>query len=1260
MQKWLRKLTETRPYANRIGLEPQALEALAEDFATLEKVDSELPGAALCYVLDGENEAVLNRLAGDQGSWAALGITGLFGSPGGFQRSVANFEARARLFENVRCSNPAFFIRLGKVYAAALESERAAHAKLVVQHPHLSNVFPMPPAFGEVKLYWLDLLLIAASQITLCSWPRRARACAALNAGMIEAMLAAEGHAPGLLVRAAFHPPLPRFGGPPLEPAFNVLPGLGESAVRHRDELRAALADPDFKRRTYALAMMNNCAVPLAPFAEVLVDLALDSSKQVRDQARALLKEISAESRPRLERKVIEGAKPERALAVELLWSSAGESSRAFLENRLAEEENQKVRLAIEETLAVQHIAAIQPGADALTLPPLPPIPEHLPLGPDTETAWQKCFAAINAAIARRHAGSAPRGFHQDVKPVTTQDIAQGFAMLQGGETKTVFFGLAYLGMDKEYQQSLSEFWQRPELQPAHLVRFLVMVGSLRRGDADEHHILSYGMWMESLVPVYRRTHPEVGLRELGAAFRDAGLSSARLGHGLLGSYWEQRAPFGLTTDLIWPYWAEHLDVLAKALEPATGDYMARWHQRHSRRNVFHALATFPQPPAPLVPQLWELAIGPKSERAAAQRCLEHLPDKSTRLVAALASGAAESRAAAADWLSRLGDRSATEPLLAAMRKEKNESTKGAMMSALELLDVPVEQFLDRDDLYKEATAGLRKGVPDGLKWFPFDQLPAVCWAESGQTVEADIVRWWLVQQFKLKNPEPGPLLRKYCSSLKATEREVLGLFVLEAWLAEDTAAIPRAEAEQKALLQAQQFAQWCQQPFWPASSPKKTVEEFYADFLPGFLQQPKGSAVASKGVLAVAAACVGAAAPPVVSRYLKQWYGMRAAQCRALLQMLAWVEHKTATQLLLAVGSRFRTRSIQEEANTQATALAERKGWTVAELADRTIPTAGLDDDGVLTLDFGPRQFIARLNEALEFVLADAEGKALKALPDPRKDDDEAKAAEAKKAFSAAKKELKSVLVMQRDRLYEAMCTQREWPAEDWGLYLNRHPIARHHCQRLVWTVVRDGKVAGLFRPLPDGSLTDANDDPVTLAPEDLIRVAHECQILPAQSQTWRQHFKDYEVEPLFEQFGRPNFDLTDERKQDDELADFRGHVLEAFKLRGRAGKLGYTRGQAQDGGWFYDYHKRFPTLGIEAVLEFSGNGLPEENRTVALTTFRFQRVAPEGEPSVGGAKMCLGEVPPVLLSECWNDLRQIAAEGPGFDPDWEKKSQP
>lgn len=1251
MLDWLKKLGGGKAFENKVGLDAKAQKLLAMDFAPLDDLTPDIAGRIVRFLLDGEADEVLSELAALPQAAEKLSL-----------RCVKVHRAgsrtpRTEFFETVQCNSPALFRRLGLIYEACVRQSPRHQFR----------------TFGDPKLDWLDILLMEATQLSVNTWPRRCQACPALSAELVEAMIVSEGLSPGLLVQAAFQPELKRFGGPDLEPVFVGLSGLGQSGVRHRQVLLAVLDHADFKQRVYALAMMKKCNVPPGEFVEKLVTLALDSSKQVREQAGSLLADVKTEARPLIERKIVEDTNEEKALAIELLWTWEGDIARAFLQGRLTEEKNKKVLRAIEDTLTV----AAPPSkpsatpAKSLELPPLAPMASHAPLGPETERAWDGCFQRVNAAIAKFSASQAGKQHARAMKQVSADAIRKSFALMQAGEGgEGILSDLFLVSWQRELSDPIREIWQRPELSLIHLVRFLIHLGALRTDRQHDRGVFGYGYWLELLIPIFRRVHPEAGLRELGAAFTAAGLDARRIGSGLLQSYQENPAPLGLPPAQIWPYWAENLDLLEQALEPVSGhtlfapsaanSYMDRYYQRYARRNAFHALATFPHPPERLVPSLWKVALGSKSERLPAQRCLEALPDKFDRLIAVLSGGDAESRLAAAEWLGRIGDARALDALLAALKREKNEVTKGAMMSALELLGAPVEQFLDRKALFKEAEKGVAKGVPEDLKWFPFGSLPLVHWSDNSKAVEPTILKWWLIQGFKLKNPQPGPLLRKYCSSLKASERETLGQFVLEAWLGEDTSPISRAEAEKRAMQQAQQYVQWSQSTYWPQNSPKKTLEEFYADFLPGLLMQPKGSAAASKGILSLAGACAGAEAAPVVGRYLKQWYGMRAAQCRALLQMLVWVEHKTATQLLLAVGSRFRTKSIQEEANKQAAALAERKGWTVAELADRTIPTAGLDDDGVLTLDFGPRQFTAKLNEDLEFALADPEGKPLKSLPDPRKGDDEAKAAEAKKFFSAAKKELKSVVTMQRDRLYEAMCTQRTWSSDDWNTYLNRHPIARHHCQRLVWAVIRDDKITALFRPLADGSLTDASDDPVALQSEDQVRVAHECQISPEQSLAWRQHLKDYEVEPLFEQFGRPNFDLGEERKQEDELADFRGHILEAFKLRGRASKLGYTRGQAQDGGWFFDYHKRFPTLGMEAVLEFSGNGLPEENRTVALTTFRFERVAPEGEPVIGGAKMSLGEVPPVLLSECWNDLRQIAAEGPGFDPEWEKKTQP
>jgi hypothetical protein len=70
--------------------------------------------------------------------------------------------------------------------------------------------------------------------------------------------------------------------------------------------------------------------------------------------------------------------------------------------------------------------------------------------------------------------------------------------------------------------------------------------------------------------------------------------------------------------------------------------------------------------------------------------------------------------------------------------------------------------------------------------------------------------------------------------------------------------------------------------------------------------------------------------------------------------------------------------------------------------------------------------------------------------------------------------------------------------------------------------------------------------------------------------------------------------------------------------------------------------------------VIEFTGNSLPEQNVPAALISLKFERGAGPGRYS-GVTK--LGDVPPVLLSECWNDYQAMAAKAQ-YDPEWAKKS--
>jgi hypothetical protein len=381
----------------------------------------------------------------------------------------------------------------------------------------------------------------------------------------------------------------------------------------------------------------------------------------------------------------------------------------------------------------------------------------------------------------------------------------------------------------------------------------------------------------------------------------------------------------------------------------------------------------------------------------------------------------------------------------------------------------------------------------------------------------------------------------------------------------------------------------------------------------------------------------------------------VRRAQIEAMLEAASMSDDPAVIQFILGVARRYRTASVLQKARALVERIAERNGWTADQLADRTIPTGGLDESGRMTFQYGAREFSVVLDDKLKPVLHNAEGKAIAALPAPRQNDPEASIKEGKQLFTACKKEVKQVVDLQTARLYEAMCVGRVWPAAEWNEYLRRHPVVGRLAQRLAWLrLAEDGAVPGVFRPTEDGSLIDANDDEVELDGDARVGLAHAALLDADTAKAWLAHFKDYKVTPLFAQLTRRPPAAVDPAA--DRIGDRVGWTSDAFTLRGAFGKAGYQRAAAEDGGVFMEYTKDFAGAGLQVRIEFSGNALPEENVPAALKTLSFVRLG--AARGYGGAgNVALGDVPPVLLAEAYGDYHAVAAACAGFDPDWERK---
>jgi hypothetical protein len=567
--------------------------------------------------------------------------------------------------------------------------------------------------------------------------------------------------------------------------------------------------------------------------------------------------------------------------------------------------------------------------------------------------------------------------------------------------------------------------------------------------------------------------------------------------------------------------------------------------------------------------------------------------------------------------------------------------------------------LFDAATMIREAEAGLAKTKEKSLDWFPFDHLPSLRW-KTGEAVDARIPRWWVTLAAKLKQPGGNALIGLWLDRLVPGDAHRLGWMVLTSWIEQDTRTCTLDEANQYAaahvdatVRQNQQYVRQYPQmaSYWPTER-DLVFEQLRRSKLSTYL----GSAADSKGVLALTARVDGADAAQRVRAFLKD-HGARVAQAKALLDALAANPSTTALQVVLAAANRSKQRSVQAHAGGLITTIAERQGWTTDELADRTIPSGGLDADATLELDCGrDRSYALRLDASDALVLVNADGKEVKALPTPRIDDEKGLIDAAKKLVATARKETKQVFAAQTERLREAMYLGRRWKRDDWVSFIAGHPLVGRLAQRLVWIGSDGHGGAQFFRPLGDGSYTDAQDDDVDLSRVVEVELAHRSLAEPDAIAAWQRHLADYEIAPPFDQFSRELPELPAEMATAREIRDREGWMIETFKLRGVANKLGYVRGPAEDGGWFMHYERPYRSAGIIALIEFSGSPLPESNAPAALHVLTFRELRGNGHH---GRQLRLDDVPPVLLAEAWQDLHDIAAKGSGFDPEWQKKAQ-
>jgi len=386
---------------------------------------------------------------------------------------------------------------------------------------------------------------------------------------------------------------------------------------------------------------------------------------------------------------------------------------------------------------------------------------------------------------------------------------------------------------------------------------------------------------------------------------------------------------------------------------------------------------------------------------------------------------------------------------------------------------------------------------------------------------------------------------------------------------------------------------------------------------------------------------------------YIRTWPG-EAAHARAVsaLDVLANIGTDTALMLLNGIAQKVKFKGLQDKAREKIDKIAEARELTTEELEDRLAPDLGLDDNGSVLLDFGPRQFRVGFDEALKPYVRDSEGTRLPDLPKPKKTDDETLAPAAVERFKLLKKDARTIASQQVVRLEWAMCSRRRWLPEHFRQFLVEHPLVRHLVQRLVWGVyaVQDGgnaggKLAACFRVSEDGSYTTGEDDAFTIPEGADIRVGlpHALELPQEAAAQFGQLFADYELLQPFAQLGRDTYTLGADEQAGTKLERWKGAVVPTGRVLGLVNK-GWRRGQAQDGGGIWYFQK---PLSSTKVIELTLDpgiivGMVDEYPEQTLQEITVGSPSNWGEI---GAAESLAILDPIATSELIRDIESLRA---------------
>jgi uncharacterized protein DUF4132/HEAT repeat protein len=392
----------------------------------------------------------------------------------------------------------------------------------------------------------------------------------------------------------------------------------------------------------------------------------------------------------------------------------------------------------------------------------------------------------------------------------------------------------------------------------------------------------------------------------------------------------------------------------------------------------------------------------------------------------------------------------------------------------------------------------------------------------------------------------------------------------------------------------------------------------------------------------------------PVLNQQIKQWAdSSRGKMAEYAVEALSLLGSDAALLTIDALAIRYRSKNknVGRAAVEAFAAAAENLGITPEELGDRVVPWLGFEPGKPRIIDCGSKKVEARIGLDLKLRFVDLEkNKPVASLP-------KTAPKEAVAEFKELGATLREVVKAQVLRLENLMVRQHRWEASRWNKLFPVHPLLLPLAARIVWGAYNDsGTLQLTFRALEDRTFTQASDEPCAFPKAGTIGIVHPLELSEEDRRAWQTHLADYEITPPFPQMERPVVLLTPDRADKKALTDYAGININGMTFKGRADRLGWSRGSVIDAGGISSYAKSFPAAGVDVFLGLDGmyigidmyseiklqDAFFVKSGSVKTGSYTYDEPANEKDNRV----LRFGDVPPIVYSEVLGDLQKIAGK--------------